>query len=110
MRRDSRCWRTWKTWSRVAKSRPRARPRSTAFIAWRGLSVLRVALLGFLGVGRLLRRDRVDRGVDRIGQRHDTLRVGAEIVPAVARGGADIDARAVRVLPDAQHHVVTEAE
>ena len=33
-RRASRCWRTWRTWWRAARSRPKARPRSTAFIAW----------------------------------------------------------------------------
>src|SRR6476469_1351068 len=110
MRRGFRCSRTWRTWSRAARSRPRAHPRSTAFIAWRGLSVLRVALLAFLDLDRFLRRDRIHHGADRVGQRHVALRVGAEIMPAVARGGADIDASAVRVGPDAHHHVVAEAE
>ena len=43
-------------------------------------------------------------------QRADARSVAAQIVPAIARGGADIDPRAVRRRTHAHHHVLAKAE
>src|SRR4051794_8200124 len=106
----TRCWRISKTWRRAAKLDPRGRRRSPAFIAWLALS-LGVDLLRLLHlIWRFLGFEAVDRVVDPLGERRDTRRIGAEVVAAVARGRADVDARAVRIGADAHHHIVAEAE
>ena len=68
---------------------------------------------GLAGFGRLRRRLRrsraADRVVDVLEQAADARGIGAEIVAAVARGRAHVDARAVAVGADAHRHVVAEA-
>src|SRR3954454_12647656 len=111
MRPAPRCWRTWRIWSRAARLRPKGLPRSTAFIGWRGRSALRVELLFlFYRLRPLLRREVVDCVVDLLGQRYDARRVGTEIMAAVARGRADVDARTVGVRANADHHVVAKSQ
>src|SRR5438132_8446987 len=111
MRRDFPCWRTWRIWWRAARSRPTGRRRSAAFIGWRGLERLLIGLLGLLDLlGCFLRLEIVDGVVDRLGQRGHARRIGAEIVPPVARGRADVDPRAVGIGADTQHHVIAKTE
>src|ERR1044072_1336077 len=104
MRRAFRCSHTWRIWSRAARSRPRARPRSTAFIGWRSLSGLRVALLALLDrLRRLVGRRIFHRVVDRRGKRDDPGRIGAEVMAAIAGGGGGIDARGGGSPANAEH-------
>ena len=110
--RHTRCWRIWRTWWRAARSRPTDRRRSAAFIAWPGLSASDRAFFAFFDLlaassraCRLSTASSIASDSD-----VDARRIGAEIVPAVARGRADIDARAVRIGANAHHHVVAKAE
>src|SRR3954462_11271462 len=106
----TRSSRTWRTWRRAARLRPMDRRRSPAFIAWLALS-LGVDLLRLLHlIRRFLGLEAVDGLVDRLRERGDARRIGAEVVPAVARRRADIDARAIGIGADAHHHIVAEAE
>src|SRR6266446_1143607 len=85
-------------------------PRSTAFIGWLALS-FRVRLLRLLGLlRRLLGLQIVDGLVDCFRQCAHARRVGAEVVPAIARRRADIDARAVGIRAYTHHDIVAKAE
>src|SRR5436853_4593484 len=106
-RPDTRCWRIWRTWRRAARSRPMGRPRSTAFIGWLVVSLLRLLWLLRL-LRRLLRLEIVNRVLDRLRQRAHARRVGAEVVPPITRGRANIDAGAVGVRADAEDDVIAE--
>ena len=108
-RPGSRCWRIWKIWSRAAWSRPTARRRSRRLPlgrpdacgagAWRLLRLLR--LLGLSGAAAASSMSSSSAAHPR--------GIGAEVVAAVARGRAHVDARAVAERRDADHHVVAEA-
>ena len=58
----------------------------------------------------LLRHRRAEQIVDVFDQRAHALGVGAEVVTAVARGRAHVDAGAVAGRAHAHHHVVAKAE
>ena len=103
-----RCWRIWRIWWRAARSRPTAPPSIAGRLsAWPrgygrfgGLACLATSVV--LLLLRALPRARPSRRrrsgvVDIVEQAADARGVGAEIVAAVARGRADIDAGAVVV-------------